>query len=118
LGTIAWLNRENTAWPLVAGGAAVTAAALALALLLSGRGRTIPLRVAGVALLGGLVLGLVGADRFNRRAYPLPTPREPPVVVGFDLQYSDLNIPAFELPGGMRSFHTFYTWTQRLGFVP
>ena len=119
LGTVEWLDRSNTMWrPASLWLAGVAAAAVAL--ILAGRlprlaTPTLPV-VAG--LLVGLVVGVAGADRLNRLTYQPPPAHEQPTFVGFDRDYSDLNIPAYNLPGGPRTFHAFYTWVQRLGLVP
>lgn len=61
---------------------------------------------------------MLAADRISKMTYAWPTAKNPVSAVVFDRKYSQLNIPAYELPGGPRSFHTFYTWVQRLGYVP
>ena len=118
-GTVEWLNRSNTPWrpaPLWLAGAAIAA----VAMILAGRFSRLatPTLPVFVGLLVGLVVGASAADRLNRHNYLPPTAREEPTFIGFDRDYSDLNIPAYNLPGGSRAFHAFYTWVQRLGLVP
>jgi hypothetical protein len=78
----------------------------------------VPATWGATSVIIGMVVGLVGVDGFNRWTYRLPRAVDPPILVGFDRDYSGLNIPASSLPGGPRAFHTFYTWVQRLGLVP
>lgn len=61
---------------------------------------------------------MLAVDHINKMTYAWPQATNPVSAVVFDRKYSQLNIPAYELPGGARSFHTFYTWVQRLGYVP
>ena len=68
------------------------------------------------------VLALVGASvlfkHLDRNNYAQPQPREEFVTVSFDLNHSAIFLPITELTGIQENFHTFYVWTQRLGYVP
>lgn len=117
LGTVEWLNHRNSAlgslarWmPIV-----IMAAGFFLARGLTG---ALPSQVAFPTMVLGAGVGILAADYANAYSYSWPSAKQPITTVVFDRKYSDLNIPDYALPGGARSFHTFYTWVQRLGYVP
>ena len=117
-GTLEWLNRTNSRWYTLAFWTVLAGAA---GLVVVARRRAVKGLMGRSAWLAAVVGGGVGlnaGDHANQRTYAWPPTDDPPVVIGFDRRYSDLNIPAYELPGGQRSFHTFYTWVQRLDIVP
>jgi hypothetical protein len=55
----------------------------------------------------------------NRQNYSPLTPKTKFVKISFDLNHSSIFLPITELIGIPRdNYHTFYVWTQRLGYVP
>jgi hypothetical protein len=121
LSSVAWLMHTNRlAWlrPLLAAGALV----VALALLLAIRGK----------LRSGLplVLALAGALSFAATARLLdgwvarhsapPAPRKTLPLVAFERGRTAYAVPdVADIPDkSPRSFHTFYVWTQRVGWMP
>ncbi len=119
LGSLEWVNRKN----LLAGlkPLFLLAAAGALAgLYRSGRtGRENPLVLSSAAALG-LVLGALVFSVLNARSYPLPEPRAPFTRVVFEQEHGDFGLPLTSIADFVPDnyFHTFYVWTQRLGWVP
>ena len=111
LGTVEWLNRENTEWLWVF---RVLAAAFAFAAVYAGFSLASRLPwIFFAALSAGAAVGVVGADALNKHFHRPPEAITPPVVIAFDRDYSAFNIPAYSLPGGPRSYLTFYTTVQR-----
>ena len=121
LGAVDWLNRKNRFHQL-------TKPALLLLGLLLVASSCYPAFMRGFTHLNWLnlicvaLLALVGASilfkRLDRNNYAQPQPREEFVTVSFDLHHSAIFLPITELTGIQESFHTFYVWTQRLGYVP
>lgn len=66
----------------------------------------------------GVTLSL---QMLNKYLYPLPEPIEPMVKIGFDREYSQIQLPdsidGF-LSEAEKQFNTFYVWTQRLNYFP
>lgn len=121
LGSITWLARANRfpfARPviLVLGGAALLAAGLAL--------RRSP-RWPGLATLAASAVASFAVtaralDAWTERFSAFPHPMRPLPHVVFERGRTDWHIPDFsELPEkSPGSFHTFYVWTQRVGYMP
>jgi len=122
LSYVDWLNRQGSSWPMTLGLVAfgVVLAAASLWLLRQSGARTVVL-VLVVGVLLGVPLGLRAWEAANRAFYPLPEARCDYVEVAFEQEYSDFYIPS-TLEGftadRVQSLHTFYVWTQRLGYVP
>jgi len=129
LGSVEWLNRRNRwgwlRWVFLAGA------------VLGGGLAWVPLRRGGMAngrwlmadgpwgrALGGgaagVLVGLLTFGAWARAAYPLPSPHTDVPTIAFEQSHSDFWIPDRDLLGGPpgRGFHTFFVWTQRLGYVP
>ncbi len=120
LGTVEWLNRVNRfAWlnrvlfllgviALVAGGRI---------LWRWDRSRQAVLAL-GAGFLG-VTLAVVIYDGLVRAAYPPPEPHTDYVHVAFDSEHSRVTLPTRGLTRNPEiSLHTFFVWTQRLGFFP
>jgi hypothetical protein len=120
LATLEWLNRINRfAWAdkaLLAGGLLCLVAAGTVIRRWNGSQQAL-------VVLSGSFLGLAIAvmlfDGHVRRSYPLPAPHTRYVHVAFEAEHSDITLPTLELTKHPdRSLHTFFVWTQRLGFFP
>jgi hypothetical protein len=120
LGTLEWLNRTNRyAWVnklLVLGGLAALAAG---GLVMRGLGGIEKGLIGLAAGFLGVALAAALYDAHVRAAYGLPEPRTDFVSVAFDGEHSGFNLPVTGLTRFPEtSLHTFYVWTQRLGFFP
>jgi hypothetical protein len=117
---IDWLNRTNRWHRLnlvlfILG----TLAAVLGARSLGGAGR---LQASGAVLFGltlGLVLSVHIFDALKKSAYPELRPKREMKTIAFDRDPSFNEMPLKSLVRNREvSLHTFYVWTQRLGFVP
>ncbi len=121
LGTIEWLNRRNKYsflnW--------IFFILFALCGYLSIRaGSKVAKETLAFFLLGGImmaspialrVVSFLNYDKF----YPIPTPHTKYTRIAFEQEHSDFFIPSLRLGSNQdNNFHTFFVWTQRLGFVP
>jgi hypothetical protein len=126
-GVINWLNRMNYYdRPVKAVSVFVMIISLILMLYLGFRGKkddsAHSTKLGGLMLCGG-VLGLsTGALVFSflmQTTYALPSEHTQMKKVGFENHYSNFRIPDKHLLHNPSiDFHTFYVWTQRLGYVP
>jgi hypothetical protein len=120
LGTIEWLNRTNRlAWMnvllLILGLACL--AGLAGALRRWERTRILAVVLPGALL--GLALAVLIYDGLLRHSYRLPEPHSDYVHVAFESEHSGIELPTTRLIANPEmSLHTFFVWTQRLGFFP
>ncbi|MDI6807962.1 MAG: hypothetical protein QME66_03125 [Candidatus Eisenbacteria bacterium] len=120
LGTMEWLNRENRFGFLNPLLLVLGLASLGFGLLVL-RKKRIENWAAILAVAGLIGFGL-GARIFasgNLASYKDPAPHTGFTKVAFDWEHSRFTLPVYSLEWDQRlSFHTFYTWTQRLGLVP
>jgi len=77
----------------------------------------------GVAVLCGGIFGLSAGSLFltslTQITYTLPRGHPQMKRVGFENNYCNFQVPAKRfLHNPSTDFHTFYVWTQRLGYVP
>jgi hypothetical protein len=122
LSNMEWLNRSNTVpdtrLPLAA--LAVVLTALAVYMLRRAGARTVALAIC-IGLLLGIPAGIYLWGAVNRASYPLPVARRAYTSIAFERKYSKFEIPS-TIKGFMAdpalSLHTFYVWTQRLGYIP
>jgi hypothetical protein len=64
-------------------------------------------------------LALTGIEQLNKNCYPLPKPHTKYINISFEMEHSDFELPVLHMTQQMeRSYHTFYVWLQRLGYVP
>jgi len=121
LGIMEWLNRRNSflvnlrPFLLLVGFLALIAAIIAARRLQKG--------VALVTLLtiGFVVVpvGVMGLKYINHYFYPLPQPQTPYIKVNFESEHSQFELPVLHTTQHPeKSYHTFYVWLQRLGYVP
>lgn len=120
LATVEWLNRMNRfAWlNRLLFGLGVVSLVLA--------GNTIRRwALSQQALLGlcagflGLAMAILLYDGHVRRSYALPEPHTHYVHVAFESEHSAFTLPTTGLTRDHEiSLHTFFVWTQRLGFFP
>ena len=122
LGTMNWLNHRNR-WGFVRwlfGIAAVYVLFLGVRWLRSAN----PVQVVIWGLSGALVgvpLGTLAFSALNRVAYPLPAPRRELPWIAFEREHCNLRLPSETLDAsqtGDNNYHTFFVWTQRLGYMP
>jgi len=119
LGSMEWLNRENRFrwlnWVLFLAGLALVAGGLRAAL---GQGARLS-ALAATWLLLGTCLGILLFDSLSRAAYGPPQPRKDFISICFDGEHSNILLPTHSLvPRLPEAYHTFFTWTQRLGYFP
>jgi hypothetical protein len=122
LGTVEWLNRTNR-WTFVRWllGIAFLCALLLVIRWSHGTKSSTVL----VWVLAGVLLGVpVGMRTFaamGDAAYPVPTPRQPLPRIAFEREHCNYTLPSEALNPSMaleNHYHTFFTWTQRLGYMP
>jgi hypothetical protein len=64
-------------------------------------------------------LTITGIEQLNKNSYPLPKPHTKYINISFEMEHSDFELPVLHMTQQMeRSYHTFYVWLQRLGYVP
>jgi len=120
LGTVEWLNRSNRfAWVKVL--LFVIGLGCFAGLLVITR-RWERMRILAVALPGallGLALAILIYDGLVRWSYRLPEAHSDYVHVAFESEHSGIELPTTRLiTNPEMSLHTFFVWTQRLGFFP
>ncbi len=120
VGTIEWLNRVNRlAWVnmlLLILGLACLAGVVAVTRRWE-RARILAVVLPGAFL--GLALAVLIYDGLVRHSYRLPEPHSDYVHVAFESEHSAIELPTARLVVNPEmSLHTFFVWTQRLGFFP
>ncbi len=119
LGCTEWLNRSNryVMLPRVLLLLGVLIGACCLVRLNQHGPDRLPLGLAAVTL--GCLAGSQVIAALNRTAYPEPKPHTAFTTICFDQQYSRFELPSEKLfLQSNLDFHTFYTWVQRVGYVP
>lgn len=121
LGIMEWLNRRNSIFgilrliSLVLG---VTALLMTIVLARKlEKGRVL----SALLFVGFLVTppAVLAVEQLNRKFYPLPQPHTKYVRVNFESEHSDFELPLLHITQRPeQSYHTFYVWLQRLGYVP
>jgi hypothetical protein len=122
LGSINWLNRTNffpyyTKTLLLA----IGHLSVILSVFYAYRrfSRSGGFLIAICASLLALTTASVFFSWLNHYTYAPPQPRTKYVKVNFELDHSSMFLPISALIGNpQNNFHTFYVWTQRLGYVP
>lgn len=124
LASLNWLNHTN-ALPVVNGKRWL--AGLILLLVLANiywwvtKKEKLSLFVLVSAAVSTAIVAVLGLQMLNKSLYPLPEPIEPMVKIGFDRQYSRIQLPD-SIPGFLaeseEQLNTFYVWTQRLNYFP
>lgn len=121
LGIMEWLNRRNSLLVklrpvlLAVGFLALIAAIIASRRLAKGR---VLLTLFSVGFLV-TPIALLALEYMNRNLYPLPQPHTPYVKVNFESEHSQFELPVLHTTQHPeKSYHTFYVWLQRLGYVP
>ncbi len=120
LATVEWLNRTNRfAWLnkiLFTFGLGLVLIAV---VVVRSWDRSAKLALALCGGILGFALAASVYDGYVRRCYPLPQPRRDYVHVAFEGEHSSFTLPTTGLTRTPEiSLHTFYVWTQRLGFFP
>jgi hypothetical protein len=125
LGSINWLNRRNyipynfNSLLLVAGLLCLLADGLYVRYRLNWLASLPGTLFLLFALLLGFLLSTMLFSVLNRWGYSPPKPHTKLTRINFDLGHSDIFLPVTELVSNpARSYHTFYVWVQRLGYVP
>jgi hypothetical protein len=120
LATLEWLNRSNRfRWVpvvlLVCGLACLVGACAVLRKWGHSQGALLVLSAGFL----GLSVAVMIYDGLVRSSYPLPEPHTDYVHVAFESEHSQFTLPVLELTKDPEiSLHTFFVWTQRLGFFP
>jgi hypothetical protein len=120
LATVEWLNRmKRFAWVnvvlLICGFLSAVGAGIFLSGLQSEQ--QVVLAIAAGCL--GLAIAVAAYDGHVRRSYSLPEPHTDFTHVAFESEHSAFTLPTRGLTKNPEvSLHTFYVWTQRLGFFP
>lgn len=118
MGSLDWLNRRDRRpnARLWLGVLAALAAVTAAAGMIRSRRLWLPVALPGAVL--GLGMSLAATDALARAERPAP--REAFVTIGFDYEKPSYRMPVRDISyeTDRRSYHTFYVWMQRMGFVP
>jgi len=121
LGIMEWLNRRNSLFGIL------RLLSLVLAVVALGAGIVFARKLekgkalAVLLLMGFLVtpIAVLGVEQLNRKFYPPPQPHTMYVKINFESEHSDFELPLLHITQRPeRSYHTFYVWLQRLGYVP
>lgn len=121
LGSVAWLMQEERwgwARPALIGAALI---AFAIMVVVAARAPRLAVIVAlATAAVPGFALTARALDSWVSRWSALPAPRSPLPIVAFDRDHTAYHVPdLMEIPDeSPHSFHTFYVWTQRVGYMP
>ena len=122
LGSINWLNRKNylpdnmNFTLLITGFLFIGTTCL---LILKKRGFAEGVFIILCSVFLSLPLAIHSFQSLNSNNYPLLKPHTKFTKVCFELENSDFFLPILGLvKRPERSYHTFYVWTQRLGYVP
>ena len=122
LGTMEWLNRENSlTWlrlVLLSWGIALLIIAAYLAVRLN---RSTALLAIVCAATLAIPVASHTYGTLNMSEYPLPKPHTEATRVCFEHEHSDFELPSLlegYLAEPQRQYTTFYVWNQRLGYVP
>ena len=119
LGTVEWLNRSNKFEFLPYVFLAAGLLFIVIGYFLVGRERRKKVILVFLSVLPGFVIGLVFFTHFTEKTYPAPVNHTPYKKVYFEDEHSDILLPTRKLVDKhKKSIHTFYVWTQRLGYVP
>ncbi|MEI6127478.1 MAG: DUF4350 domain-containing protein, partial [Pseudomonadota bacterium] len=123
LGSINWLNRINRYdVPVKAFCLLVMLLAAVSSIYLRIKSREANKNIAAVLLLGallGLSSGTLVCNFLAKKAYALPDEHTPMKKVAFETEHCSFQIPDRKLLHNPAfDYHTFYVWTQRLGFRP
>jgi hypothetical protein len=121
LGIMEWLNRKNTflvnAKPFF-----LLLTLISFAAVLFTARRLKKGEIVFVSLLVGLSftpLTIFALEQLNKEAYPAPQPHTRYLEVNFEAEHSDFELPVLHTTQRTeKSYHTFYVWLQRLGYVP
>jgi hypothetical protein len=71
------------------------------------------------AFLLTLILSIIFFEKLNSYFYSNPKPKQKIVQVNFDYEHSEYELPILHVTrDANKSYATFYTWLQRLDFVP
>lgn len=121
LGCMEWLNRQNSWWEILH--YLFLASALGSLAFLLVIGRQISRAEFLWTAIGAIALALpISTQAFafiSRAYYPAPQPQRDFVQVNFEMEHSNYDLPILHITQNPEhSFHTFYTWLQRLGMVP
>ncbi len=120
LATVEWLNRMNRfAWVNVVLLICGLLSAIGACVLLRGLQPEQQAVLAIAAGCLGLAIAVAAYDGHVRRSYRLPEPHTDFTHVAFESEHSAFTLPTRGLTKNPEiSLHTFYVWTQRLGFFP
>ncbi len=123
LGVINWLNRTNHYdKPVKFLCLFIMIVCLGFVIYLKLKAGPSSQRIKGLVMFWGLLGLSTGALLFNlqaRSSYALPKEHTPMIKVGFEETLCDFKIPSRKLiHNDSIDYHTFYVWTQRLGYVP
>ena len=121
LGCVEWLNRQNGSLRNLR----ITFLFLALLSLILFIYISIKLKshslisISLFSILLTLAMSIAFFEKLNGIFYPSPKPHKKYVQVNFDYEHSDFEMPVLHVTReAKRSFSTFYTWLQRLDYVP
>ncbi len=120
LGSISWLNQQNRFHHLNRVFLLISLLALGITVFLILRARRIEdLVIVFLSVLLAFSLSASVFQKLNQINYPEPRPHTKFVKVCFDMEHSNFALPILELvKNPSHSYHTFFVWTQRLGYIP
>ena len=121
LGCIDWLNRENSVLSHLRI-IFLVLALISLALLTFLNLKTREKALIPISLFSGMLavsLSIFFFQRINKVFYPPPKAIKEFIQVNFDYEHTDFELPILHITqNANRSYSTFFTWLQRLQYVP
>ena len=119
LGYVEWLNRKNRYAFLTPIFGFIAVITLAVGVYI---GWKVKKNIWGIMFFSALCASALGIAAFKTLAqvtYPLPQEHADFHKVCFESEHSDIALPVLKLVDKHpNNYHTFYVWTQRLGYVP
>lgn len=120
LGSVEWLNRKNRYSFLSPIFAFIAIFALAAAIYIGRKAQTSNIwGIMFLSTLSAAALGLMSFEAMTEATYRLPTAHTDFQKVCFESEHSNIALPILKLVDNEpNNYHTFFVWTQRLGYVP
>jgi len=119
LGSIDWLNRKNRLHYLNFVFLALGFLSLSVAGFAISKTKIRDWLIFFFAISLAFPLSVYTFQTINRIGYPAPHPHTKYTSVCFESEHSNFDLPVLELvKDPTKSYHTFFVWTQRLGYIP
>ena len=119
MGTVEWLNRKNKYGFIPVAFGIIGFITLFLGLNQDWREKRETFCLLLFSALWGIALGIPFFTGLSESAYSFPEPHTDFKKVCFETEHSKITLPVEQLVDKHPdNYHTFYVWTQRMGYVP